>query len=1147
MADDEKGSSIDLRMVFLAVALVGGASLIPMALHTERPAGHAILPQSSPGDQVVPARLWQDPFEVALGYAATNQELNHSFTGSTNLPAQGGAPDQFFTAHEIATQIRRHCDGRTNLPGTPAVVVLEVMISGGSYAEDSEQRLRSRYAVISALGVAGYAPSDPDHIGYAEVPWLRGESLERNAPATNRIRFALPLPYEWFLPNSLHEPQPSNDVLVVWLKSDAFSDHPARRLAYLNSRLRQEAAGEGTNLNPARAAPLIQFKLIDPSLGELIEEDRQGLGASSNSQEVALSGGPSGIEIFSSWSTTADALLTTNPLPEERRGAAIVNELAVRGWGTNFSNATCTDDELAGELIDELALRGVDVADPRSGVILISESDTYYGRALPLTFAAVRRFRTNDLFTPASFTNGVTNNTAAGVADRLWSCNQSDPVCRYIYHLLSRETLQAITANPHDDAKLASLLAGDFTRIIRRGREMAEAVGGATNLNQEELAALLGGASGGKWIHWNRRLVETEFAGMIATNRLSDCFLALENNAGEWPTNIICRTYLRGVDGVAPGDDLADKGAAGADTAPKGEPMPRPEGRSQLDYLPRLADRLETMEAEQQAQGFDIRAIGILGSDVYDKLLVLQSLRRKFTDELFFTTDLDARLLHPDSLKWTRNVIVASSFGLQLRDEFQQQTPPFRDTYQTGEYLACLAALDFPGARENLSKITPRRFEIGRNGGYDLSMSENPVDPPTSRPAIGLPARLEFFLLVAAVAGLTIFWLGSWPSEENLCRISNFTGDIWSGNIYGGTDKAQGLELWLYRSALLAPPLCATAFVWQLVLSVNCSDGDPFSLTDGISLWPCECLRVLAAWLAFFFLFWAQRSQEKNKAALAKEFKLSRNPDRTLGDHPESKEEIYAKYDQEGFLWKRFRRIWKIVACYLLMSSALFLMFDAPFVPFRGGRSKWVDHVVLLTSSLMLIALLFFFIDTATQCRVFIRRLQAARNPAWPDPVCEEFEKKTQMPRQQLFEYIDVKLVAARTEEIGGLIFYPFIVLFLMIVARASFFDRWDWPPSIILIFGLNSVYAAYAVWALRLDAEKLRRSALQKIQERTLPLLAGGNEGLLEQLRALGDEIKHCDQGALAPVLQQPFVKAILVPLTAIVGTIINLVLSRF
>ena len=55
-----------------------------------------------------------------------------------------------------------------------------------------------------------------------------------------------------------------------------------------------------------------------------------------------------------------------------------------------------------------------------------------------------------------------------------------------------------------------------------------------------------------------------------------------------------------------------------------------------------------------------------LGSDVYDKLLILKALKKGLPGAIFFTTDLDARYSLPSEFQETKNLIVASPFGLQL-------------------------------------------------------------------------------------------------------------------------------------------------------------------------------------------------------------------------------------------------------------------------------------------------------------------------------------------------------------------------------------------------------------------------------------------------------------------------------------------------
>ena len=90
------------------------------------------------------------------------------------------------------------------------------------------------------------------------------------------------------------------------------------------------------------------------------------------------------------------------------------------------------------------------------------------------------------------------------------------------------------------------------------------------------------------------------------------------------------------------------------------------EGQAQFDYLSRLGEQLATLEEQLSAKGEHIKAIGVVGSDVYDTLLILQALRHRFPNVLFFTTGLDARFWHPRELSWSRNLIVTSGYGLML-------------------------------------------------------------------------------------------------------------------------------------------------------------------------------------------------------------------------------------------------------------------------------------------------------------------------------------------------------------------------------------------------------------------------------------------------------------------------------------------------
>ena len=170
-------------------------------------------------------------------------------------------------------------------------------------------------------------------------------------------------------------------------------------------------------------------------------------------------------------------------------------------------------------------------------------------------------------------------------------------------------------------------------------------------------------------------------------------------------------SYLRGLDGrtaeesekkiveisSAPSEKqsgVLERITAQTDAKDDAKLYERPDGQRQFDYLRRMAHELVALNARKRAedQG-SIKAIGVVGTDVYDKLLVLRALRPEFPGALFFTTDLDAALTMPSERDWTRNLIVASSFDLELHRNLQSDIPPFRSNYQTSAFLSAILAI----------------------------------------------------------------------------------------------------------------------------------------------------------------------------------------------------------------------------------------------------------------------------------------------------------------------------------------------------------------------------------------------------------------------------------------------------------------------
>jgi hypothetical protein len=279
------------------------------------------------------------------------------------------------------------------------------------------------------------------------------------------------------------------------------------------------------------------------------------------------------------------------------------------------------------------------------------------------------------------------------------------------------------------------------------------------------------------------------------------------SNSGSLPKHFRVHHYLRGLDGLRPDDSRASEAATassrGRDSA--ASPLERwvnlagesnqAEGRNQYDYLVRLSWTLEALEAELAGKRDHISAIGIVGADVYDKLLILRALRNQFPQAVFFTTELDARLWHPEELPHSRNLIVASGYGLSLHPKHASGVPPFRDSQQTAVFAAVRHAVD-PGFGPPLD--TPARvFEIGRGGPIDLSRSSDlspsaeakgPLHPDTRGTKGPGWTRVAWGIVAFIAAAVLLVWkcrpihrwtvaYGTTELEALLYQIEDFGGD----------------------------------------------------------------------------------------------------------------------------------------------------------------------------------------------------------------------------------------------------------------------------------------------------------------------------------------------------------------------------------
>jgi hypothetical protein len=624
--------------------------------------------------------------------------------------------------------------------------------------------------------------------------------------------------------------------------------------------------------------------------------------------------------------------------------------------------------------------------------------------------------------------------------------------------------------------------------------------------------------------------------------------------------------YVRGLDGQmpnagGPGPGSGSKDAGGKsdkDGKDNGKNRPDPnvkaraEGQSQFDYLQRLGDRVRQLDAQLRLQGDrGIEAVGVLGSDLYDKLLVLQALRPLLPQARFFTTDFDALLLHPDEQKATGNLLVGSGFGLQLRPDVQGAIPPFRSNYQTAEFLAARVAIHSDKAPNPCWLSSPLLFEIGRSREFQFAEMASPAsdeckqdlrdcegDAPKGHPAdtctsarsedrrIDHSACMNEMTSCRLIHPVATAMLPQLPPRASwgLASVGLFVG-------LGLVGIPLAVRRLRERSSPVAPaPQPFSRSTWALValglviiagivLIVTAPVGDwltqggqPILLLEGVSLWPIIFLRLATLFLCIWLLLYSLDKLDANMKQIEQELHLgeirrevengwtgltSKWGLRTklafyFGyDPPDSasdpKSRFWRKYFYRGRAWPRLGRVSAGVIVVLALWGFLALIFGTPQAPTRDYTSAFFYHSVTIVLFVSTLVLIFFVADATWLCWRLTRDIRP-ETVFWPDRTLQNFSQRFGLRRKALADCLDLLFVARRSRCITGLLYGPFLILALIVVSTSPYLSSNHGRSIPAVLTMLVAVLIVIAcAVALRLSAEATREAARRRLTERLI------------------------------------------------------------
>ena len=651
-----------LLLAFTVIGGVSGTLYLHEPFESSRPKEAKSNIFQTTATELVPARAWQDPFSAV---ARCREEQ---------------ATDKKNKCRSIVTDPKWP-------PSIPAedrnkLLIMPVMVYGGAYSEDVETRRRRRYAVLSAMAMQDYRLSDAENIGYFTFPKTSTPSYV--------------VPYEWLQHNTAHEHSNSNHfrppILLLWLDEQRFGNQPIcnieKLLLSVEANIKKHSTGttsqyadkntcKNTELKTKAISKNTQLKtkviLIGPAGSALLNtmvKEAHDLAYKTHTESDGNNDWNS--HNFERWefsilspTATASAKLILGHIEEDIRDicagekqlyedltfscnyygeddftSIFLIERIFNKIGIDFYRTTSSDRTLAKKLVDlEFKNRRINVTSEDDIVVLVSEWDTFYGRALPDVFKR-------------KITEEVYNQKINDVVNEQEKKDIKQEIKKGIRIYYYMRGLDGEIVSVNGDTKTGESVSQNNSKTVERSaRELERAVG---------------------------------------VNR--------------------------------------------------------------FDYLRRLSYKIEKDLSDLKGK---VSVIGVLGSDVYDKLLVVQAMRSSFPNALFFTTDADIRFVHPAEFKWTRNLIVLSGFDLKLNEtELLQKfnftkdlsgvrLSSFRDSYQTAIFLTTRLAVArfipqcntnkcFHDNNSELDRITlkdylseqSKTYEVGRS--RFIPLGENP-------------------------------------------------------------------------------------------------------------------------------------------------------------------------------------------------------------------------------------------------------------------------------------------------------------------------------------------------------------------------------------------------------------------------------------
>ena len=265
---------------------------------------------------------------------------------------------------------------------------------------------------------------------------------------------------------------------------------------------------------------------------------------------------------------------------------------------------------------------------------------------------------------------------------------------------------------------------------------------------------------------------------------------------------------------------------------------------------------------------------------------------------------------------------------------------------------------------------------------------------------------------------------------------------------------------------------------------------------------------------------------------------------------------------QFGSLWRDYTRLGS-AECRAVRCAVTFALVAAPIVlchlaysrdlsPARDPTTRTVVAICYWAALLTATWATVFVWDAARLCDRFVTYLTEGQSDYSKRTLRTIWAKEVGRP-DVVSSFLDVRLIADRTAEIGSAVIVPFVLIFLIIVARNERFDAWPWSWPLAISLALLALLSCLSAYTLRRAAERARVSEIKRLSnieggliERSAsaeatpsrrPSRSRSFSAQLEEVRHAIEEIKNIKNGAFSGWHENPLFQGVIIPTAGLLG----------